>query len=518
MNNNFEVFDIIGPIMIGPSSSHTAGAVRIGLVAGQFCDYKPIEIEVLFHGSLAKTYNFHKTDVAVIAGIIGMGVGDEQIKDSIQIAKMRGIKVEFRKVALKDAHPSTIIIKLLDSKQNLHVISAASIGGGNISIKEINGYEVDLDGKSNYLIGETIFDKLKLEEIVVDIFNGNASIENFQKNKFINSFKINIDKLEDNAWLEEIKQIKAIRKVFFVKAVMPVISRGKNFFNNCEELVRRSKENNDLISETVIKYEIEKSKRTKDQVVQQMKESYLAMEASIRKGIYGKSQLLGNIFGGNAIKMDKFIKSGSSVCGVTLSKVVRNALAVMEVNGSMGKIVACPTAGSAGIVPAAVFTVAEEHNIPESKIIQSLFTGGGIGIIIAKNATISGSVGGCQAECGSASAIAAAIISEMLGGNYEQILSSVSLALGNMLGIVCDPVAGMVEIPCIQRNAMSAANAIISAEMALAGIDSVIPADEIIYALDEVGKLMDSSLKDTLRAGISNTPTAKRIQEKAVKD
>ena len=172
-----------------------------------------------------------------------------------------------------------------------------------------------------------------------------------------------------------------------------------------------------------------------------------------------------------------------SICGTTLTKVIRNADAVMEVNGSMGRVVACPTAGSAGI-----------------------------GIVIAKNATILGAVGGYQAECGSASAMAAAAITEMFGGNYSQVLSAVSLALGNILGLVCDPVAGMVEIPCIQRNTIATLNAIISVEMTLAGADSVITADEMISAMNEVGRLMDTSLKDILEAGISNTPTARSIE------
>jgi L-serine dehydratase len=201
-----------------------------------------------------------------------------------------------------------------------------------------------------------------------------------------------------------------------------------------------------------------------------------------------------------------------------LSEVIRNALAVMEVNGSMGRIVACPTAGSAGTTPAAVITLAEKHSVPEEKVVKALFTGAGIGIIVAQNASISGAVGGCQAETGTASALTAAVLTEMFGGNCSMILNSVALALGNILGIVCDPVAGMVEIPCIQRNVMAAANAITSAEMALAGVESIIPADEVISAMDEVGKLMPVSLKDTLGAGISNTPTARKIQSQISKD
>ncbi|MBA1335747.1 MAG: L-serine dehydratase, beta subunit [Firmicutes bacterium] len=513
-SNNFDVFDIIGPIMIGPSSSHTAGAVRIGLIAGQLCGFDPKEITVLFHGSLASTYSFHKTDVAVVAGVMGIGVDDERIRKSIEIAEDRGIEVRIDKVELQNAHPSTIIIELVDNKGNKQVMRSATIGGGNIYIEEVNGYRVDIDGKQDCLIGLTIAGRSEFEKSVADVLDEKLNITSFMVKDGCFAFKLENGKAIDTSTLEKIKNNTRIKEVFLLKAVMPLSTQGKHFYKTCKELVEKSKENNCRISDIVISFDAEKSGRTEEQVFEQMREAYLTMKESIQKGLEKENELLGNIFKGNAAKMDRFVKSERSICGTTLSKVIRNALAVMEVNGSMGKVVACPTAGSAGTVPAAVITVAETNGIPEDKVIQSLFTGAGIGIIIAENASISGAVCGCQGECGSASAIAAAVIVDMFDGDYDQILSAVSLAFGNILGMVCDPVAGMVEIPCIQRNTIAAVNAIICAEMALAGVDSVIPADEMIGALDEVGRLMDSSLKDTLGAGISNTPTARKIEKK----
>ncbi|WHH60454.1 L-serine ammonia-lyase, iron-sulfur-dependent, subunit alpha [Petroclostridium sp. X23] len=514
LSNAFDVFDIIGPVMIGPSSSHTAGAVRIGLAAGQLCDHNPKEITVLFHGSLASTYSTHKTDVGVVAGIMNIGVDDEKIRDAVCIAEDKGIKIKFDKIELQNAHPSTIIIELTDQQGNKQVMRSATIGGGNIFIEQINGYNVELDGKQDCFVGITsIREKEEFAAKFIALFGNKAEVTKFDPWGEGYSFKVECGESIREIGLEKAKQALEASEIFRIHSVMSLSIQGKEFYKSCRELAEKSKEEGCLISDTVIKYEAEKSGRTTEQVTGQMRQTYHVMRASIKKGLEKENILLGNIFKGNAAKMDRFLNSKRSICGTTVSKVIRNALAVMEVNGSMGKVVACPTAGSAGTVPAAVLTIAECNDISDEKVIQSLFTGAGIGIVIAENATISGAVGGCQAECGAASAIAAAVITEMFGGSYEDILSAVSLALGNILGMVCDPVAGMVELPCIQRNAIAAMNAIISAEMALAGINSVIPADEMIGALDEVGKLMHCSLKDTLGAGISNTPTARKIEQ-----
>lgn len=513
-SNAFDVFDIVGPIMIGPSSSHTAGAVRIGLIAGQLCGYEPKEVAVFFHGSLASTYSFHKTDVAVVAGVMGIGVDDERIKNSIGLAAEKGIKVKFDKIDLKGAHPSSILIEITDNRGNKNVVRSATIGGGNIQIEEINGYLVDIDGKQDCIIGLTEeCEKSQFEAKVKGLLGKDMEILRFEIAKDMRSFKLENGGAIDSELLNLIKSQKFIKEAHLIKSVVPLSVKGKRFFESCRELAEESKKNNCTISKTVIKFEAMKSSRSEEQVIQEMKEAYLAMKQSVEKGLEKESELLGNIFKGNAAKMDKYIKSNRSICGASVSKVVRNALAVMEVNGSMGRIVACPTAGSAGTVPAAVLTIAQENNISDEDVVKSLFTGAGIGIVIAENASISGSVCGCQGECGAASAMAAAIITELFGGDYDQILSAVSLSLGNLLGMVCDPVAGMVEIPCIQRNTISAMNSIISAEMALAGVDSVIPADEMIGALNEVGEMMDMRLKDTLGGGISATPTARKIEK-----
>ena len=508
----YDVFDIIGPIMIGPSSSHTAGAVRIGLIAGQICDFDPSEIHVFFHGSLASTYSAHKTDVGVTAGILGILVDDERVRTSVEIAKNKGIKVKFEPIALENAHPSTIIIEMKDRAGNPITMRSATIGGGNIIVEEMNDFPVNFDGKQDVLLGLTSLSEKDFKEFLEKTGHEGLSIGSFTKTEKGFAFKVMFS-CDGKKALHLIKEEKHTCEAYLIRGVMPLQASGKLFYKSCIMLVEESERQGCSLGETVIRFEMEKSGRNREQVLAQMLEAFLVMKESIKKGLECENVLLGGIFQGNALKMDRFLNEKKSLAGPLITRIVRNAFAVMEVNGSMGKIVACPTAGSAGTVPAVLVTLAEEYSFPDEEVVKAMFTGAGIVIIIAENATISGAVGGCQAECGSASAMAAAIVTSLYGGNSKQILSSVSLALGNVLGMVCDPVAGMVEIPCIQRNTIAAANAIISAEMALAGVDSVIPADEMISALDEVGKLMDPGLKDSLGAGMSNTPTARRIEK-----
>ena len=218
--------------------------------------------------------------------------------------------------------------------------------------------------------------------------------------------------------------------------------------------------------------------------------------------------------GGDAIKLSEAMLAGKTIGGPMLDKILIKALAMAESNACMGRIVAAPTAGSCGILPAVLLTAKEEGKISYSDMVMSMFTAGAIGMVIARRATISGAEGGCQAECGSASAMAAGALVEALGGTPEMVGHACAPSLKNVLGLVCDPVAGLGEIPCIKRNAMGGANALVAAELALAGIESVIPADEVIDAMRAVGRLMVPSLRETGEGGLAATPTGKKLAKK----
>ncbi|SKA88141.1 L-serine dehydratase [Caloramator quimbayensis] len=267
------------------------------------------------------------------------------------------------------------------------------------------------------------------------------------------------------------------------------------------------------ICDVVLMNECKTSEKSKDEVRQRVKDVLNVMRESAKSGLNDSIKSVSGIIGGNAKKVEEYRKKGRTVCGDVVNKAVARALSSSEVNAAMGKIVACPTAGSCGIVPAAIITSGEIINADEELLIDALLTASGIGQIIAKNATLSGAEGGCQAECGSASAMAAAAIVEMFGGTPKMAFNASAIALKNILGLVCDPVAGLVEVPCSKRNAMGVVNAMSSADMALSGVESVIPFDEVVTAMYKVGKMLPSELRETALGGLAATPTAIKISK-----
>jgi L-serine dehydratase len=212
--------------------------------------------------------------------------------------------------------------------------------------------------------------------------------------------------------------------------------------------------------------------------------------------------------------MYKYVRDGSPLSGELLATATAYALAVTEENARMKRIVACPTAGACGVVPACLIAVGEQRALSDEVLVRALFNASAIGIVIANNATISGAEGGCQAEIGTASAMAASAMAEMAGGSVSACLNAAAMALKNMLGLVCDPVAGLVEVPCSKRNAIGVANAITAADMALAGITSVIPLDEVVKAMKEVGRALPFELRETARGGVAASKTAREISKR----
>lgn len=288
-------------------------------------------------------------------------------------------------------------------------------------------------------------------------------------------------------------------------------------FGSIKELVSLAEQNNTTIGKIVIRYEAETSQRDTEDVIEQMRKNLNVMCEAARKGLETEVKSMSGLVGGDARKLEHARLTRKSLIGDIVAKALARGMAIAEVNASMGKIVAAPTAGSCGILPGAVITVAEFLNCGEEKTIESLFTAGGIGIVIDALATMAGAEGGCQAECGSASAMAAAAVVELAGGTPSQAGEAVAIALKSMMGLVCDPVAGLVEVPCVKRNATGTANALISAELALAGIKSAIPVDEVIVSMKRVGEMMPVQLRETAQGGIALTPTALKIERDFLK-
>jgi len=284
-------------------------------------------------------------------------------------------------------------------------------------------------------------------------------------------------------------------------------------FRNVAELVSLAERENKKISEIMIEQEVRVTGRTREEVIAKMEQNLDVMEKAIERGLVGVQSHSG-LTGGDAVLLQQYIAKGNSLAGELLLDAVSKAVATNEVNAAMGIICATPTAGSAGVVPGTLFAIKNKLKPTREQMVAFLFTSGAFGFVVANNASISGAAGGCQAEVGSASGMAAAAIVEMAGGTPAQCAEAMAITLKNMLGLVCDPVAGLVEVPCVKRNAMGASNAVVAADMALAGIKSRIPCDEVIEAMFKIGQTMPVALRETAQGGLAATPTGKALEAK----
>lgn len=285
-------------------------------------------------------------------------------------------------------------------------------------------------------------------------------------------------------------------------------------FDTISELISLCEKHNLAISEVCLKRTAFILETTEMEVYERMAENLKVMKISINDGLVKDAKSVSGISGGMAYKMNEYVKNNKSISGDFVGNVITSALSVSELNACMGKIVAAPTAGSCGIMPACLIELQKKHNLSDYEVIMGLFNASAVGMIIAQNASISGAEGGCQAECGSASAMATSAMIEMLGGTPTMCADGLATSLKSLMGLVCDPVAGLVEEPCIVRNVSSAVIAVSSTDMIMAGLKSVIPADEVISAMKEVGDALPASLRETAGGGIATTPTAKEIERR----
>ncbi|HAT4338590.1 TPA: L-serine ammonia-lyase, iron-sulfur-dependent, subunit alpha [Clostridium perfringens] len=283
---------------------------------------------------------------------------------------------------------------------------------------------------------------------------------------------------------------------------------------NGAELLKICKENNFSLAEYAIQYEMESKNCTREDVIKGMEKVLQVMKEAANEGQEKKVYSVSGLIGGDAYKLKKYLEKGNTLTGNVMVGAMARALSCSEVNASMGRIVACPTAGSCGILPAVILTVGERLNLSDEELIQGLLASSAVGMIIAQNATLAGAEGGCQAECGSAAAMGAAATVEMMGGTPEMALDAGAIVFKNILGLVCDPIAGLVEVPCAKRNFAGAVSALTTADLVMAGIHSKIPFDDTVEAMYRVGKSLPASLRETALGGLAITKTGLKLKEK----
>ncbi len=282
-------------------------------------------------------------------------------------------------------------------------------------------------------------------------------------------------------------------------------------YSTIGELISSAVNNQTTVSEVVIKSEIEETGETREKIEKRMLYNLKVMKEAVKKGVEREIKSTSGLTGGDSFRL---LRKNNQLVGDIYQEIIIYALATAEVNAGMGKVVAGPTAGASGIIPAVLLVIGKKLELDDQQLVKGLFTAGGLGEVVARKATLSGAAGGCQAECGVASAMAAGAAVELANGSPDMVGHAFALALKNLLGLSCDPVAGLVEIPCVKRNGFGATHALTAAIMALAGIKSLIPPDEVVLAMYQTGRLMPSSLRETSKAGLAITPTGCKIKER----
>lgn len=505
--------DVVGPVMRGPSSSHCAASLRIGRICHDLMNGKIESVLIEFdpNGSLATTHESQGSDMGLFGGFLGWEAFDERLERAGEHIAMAGIQIDIRLSELAGDHPNTYKITLTDSEETRELI-ALSTGGGMIEIIAIDGVEVSMMGDYFetliYLSEPDRLLKYLQQHIDCDFLE-------FRRGDNFSFIEVKSNRPLDPVLLQE---IQSFEEVLFIKAFQPVLSvlSRKELavpFITVEEMWAYNSEKDLELWELALHYESARGNISEKQVMDQMREIYHIMKQAVTTGLQG-TEYEDRILGPQSVKFKELLEGKQLVDGAVLNRIIMYVSAIMEVKSSMGVIVAAPTAGSCGTMPGTVLAVVDALGLSEEDAVKALLAAGLIGVFIAAHSTFAAEVGGCQAECGAGSTMAAAAVVGLAGGNLKQAVAAASMALQSSLGMICDPIANRVEAPCLNKNVMAASNALSCANMALADYDHLIPLDQVIHTMYEVGKSIPNTLRCTALGGLSITKAAKEIEAK----
>ena len=515
MKNRPGIFNnVIGPIMRGPSSSHTAASWRAAKICIDILNEPLIKAIVDFDkdGAWAPNYKEQGTTIGIEGGLLGIEMCDNQIKNTEQIAKEKEISIQYEINSYQTNHVNTFRLALEGAHGKKTQVTAISIGGGSFEIQDIDGFKISIDGGYYELLLNGVPKNILLKDVAL-LFIGNKSIsESFNNGKRL----INI-KFSKEISIEVINKLEraiSYDELIVITPVLPIISGNESelpFTTVASLLEYAEKEDLDLGNLGLL-YEKNQSGLENQEVIDKMKSVVEIIENSIKTGLKGtyyedrilprQSHLIDN-----AQKKKKILENS------IVNKIIANVSAIMESKSAMEVVVANPTAGSCGVVGGVLRAVADDINASHDELIQAYFATGVVGVYFAQGPGFSAEEHGCQVECGASAGMAAAGIVQLFGGSAKQAIDAASMAIQNMIGLICDPIADRVEAPCLGKNVSAAVNALSSATMACAGYNALIPLNEVIETVSSVSLQMPTCNKCTGKGGLAITKTACAIKE-----
>jgi L-serine dehydratase len=494
--------DVMGPVMRGPSSSHTAGGYHIGKLVRDLLADEPAWVRVTFdpEGSMAPTYQPLGVDLAFASGIMGWSMLDDRYHAALERARQQDVAVSFEVAPLEHTeHPNGMLIEAESAGGRRLRTVAEAVGGGGVRIARIGNWPVDLDGKSSQVLVE------------IDAEGGAEAVDLLSdpNRQVANGSVLLTARTEISADPDAVSGLRELPGVTDIWVVSPVffVRKGETLFESAEEMVTVAEDRDLSLGEIGLAYEVELLGMTKTEAIDEVLRRYEVMEESVIAGLDdSRSDML--LLAPTASRVFGAERDGAVAVGGIHTRAAARAMAVMHHCNSRGVVCAAPTGGSAGTVPGVVVSLAEERELSRMQTALALFAASAVGLIVARRATFAAELAGCQVEIGVSGAMAAAAVVEAVGGTARQAADAAAVSLQNTMGSPCDPVAGTCEVPCHTRNAVAASSAFTCADLILGGYTNPIPLDETIDASYEVGKALPSELRCTAKGGCAVTPSA----------
>ncbi len=516
MNNIPSIFnDVVGPVMRGPSSSHTAASWRIGRTCLDILKEPLRKAIVDFdeNGLWALNFREQGTVMGINGGLLGIEMADSLMKNTEIVAEEMEVSITYEINSFPTKHANTVRLSLEGINGKTILVVAASLGGGSFEIQQIDGFVVSICGDYFELLIQSEKDEAILDELKTILPEDTLSSQSSGKNGNLINLK-SPKKFTDDV-INHLDNNPVFGKAIIVNPVLPIVSGNDTEmpFTTIGSLLEYAKEENLDLGELGIIYEKCQSGLPNFVLLNKMKDIVGIIENSIKTGLEG-TKYENRILQQQSHLIEKAEKLGKILQNSLVNKIVAYVSAIMESKSAMEVVVANPTAGSCGTVGGVLKAVADNLNSTPEEKIKAYFSVGIAGAYFAKGLGFSAEEHGCQVECGAASGMAAAGLAQLFGGTAKQAIGAASMAVQNMIGLVCDPVADRVEVPCLGKNISAAVNALTSATMACSGFDAIIPFDEVIQTVSRVSKQMPTCVKCTGRGGLAITPTALRLKNK----